>query len=768
MSLAANASSAGHFTHTASTTAQTAEQPTTNPSRLAKSAIRAEQLADFETRCLSRGNVQPLTIHRTILAESLLYAGKIEEAASTLALAQGHSELVSVQGLMPSVHLTWLSAILGLWRPSAFGSTRAQALATARQKLQSMNRWAEGQPQLKHLALWVEAEVLLASGVRSEAIRSLVHADQLARQAAHIHHRNVIAARLAQQPASREDALASMETGSDQPTGSLTPVSGWATNPSPQGARALDFALDFEGLLNAARAAAVSRELSEAVSVILRNVAQLSGAQIAFLLSQKDGEWRAWDKHGTASPVDPELQLLPISVVQYVAKTRATVRVWARHSSPFSQDPYIERFRPAAMVCLPLQATNELHGLLYLEHRSLEDAFEEQRLKLAEFVASGGAIAISNANLFQTLQRDIERRKQVELELERNRLRALLEQSPYAIQVYSSGGELQSENPCAAEFYGRSPLGAVLACHPAVARAQPETAAALLRGDKTTVGDIHFDGSPGRWLQVKAYGVHAADGSIETLVVLSEDITARKRAEQVKSEFVSTVSHELRTPVASIQGALGLISGGVAGTVSPQVSTLISVAQRNSARLVALVNDILDTERLEAGGLRIAPSAVVVDDVLKSLADTLTGMALQRQVTLVTHSFEGSEQCLLWADQNRLLQVLGNFVSNALKFSPRGSVVRASASRSAGIVRFEVADQGPGIPDDFRAQLFERFARADNSTSRDEGGTGLGLFISKGLIERMGGTVGFAPNQPHGACFHLELPEYGHGSAHPS
>ncbi len=234
------------------------------------------------------------------------------------------------------------------------------------------------------------------------------------------------------------------------------------------------------------------------------------------------------------------------------------------------------------------------------------------------------------------------------------------------------------------------------------------------------------------------------------------DTTARKRVEQMKRDFLSTVSHELRTPLTSIRGALGLVMGGVAGDLPESARPMIGIALRNSERLVRLINDLLDSEKLEAGHLTLAPRSLelmpLIEQALESTrpyADQF-GVAIEIAETLPATRVTG--------DGDRLVQVITNLLANAAKFSPPGGTVTIRVTTSNGSVRVAVEDRGPGIPEPFRPRVFERFAQADSSDGRHRGGTGLGLSIAKALMEQMGGSIGYETGAAGGTVFAFQLP----------
>ncbi|WP_312143576.1 MULTISPECIES: hybrid sensor histidine kinase/response regulator [Stutzerimonas stutzeri subgroup] len=233
------------------------------------------------------------------------------------------------------------------------------------------------------------------------------------------------------------------------------------------------------------------------------------------------------------------------------------------------------------------------------------------------------------------------------------------------------------------------------------------------------------------------------------------DLTDRKRVEQMKNDFVSTVSHELRTPLTSISGALGLIVGGALGSAPPTMQQMLEIAYRNSLRLGHLINDLLDMEKIAAGKMSFELREHSLGDLLEESLASNQALCEQHGVRC---TLEHPTDVLVWVDGLRLQQVLGNFLSNAVKFTPEGGEIRLHSSLRGTKVRISVTDQGPGIPEAFRSRVFEKFAQADASDSRQKSGTGLGLAITKELIERMGGTVGFDCVPGQGTTFWCELP----------
>lgn len=247
------------------------------------------------------------------------------------------------------------------------------------------------------------------------------------------------------------------------------------------------------------------------------------------------------------------------------------------------------------------------------------------------------------------------------------------------------------------------------------------------------------------------------DGRPHHLFV-TEDVSERKRIDRLKNEFIATVSHEIRTPLTSISGSLSLLAGGAAGNVSQSAHRLLSIAQSNSERLVRLVNDILDLEKIEAGQLVFRNRPIDLDDFAEQALTVNQAYGDQYGVQFRITNRE--PDAMVNADRDRLDQIFANLLSNAAKFSPRDSDVEISVRRQNGMVRTAVTDYGPGIPEEFRDRIFEKFTQADSSDARRIKGTGLGLNIVKQIVEQMGGTVGCELNSGRGTTIYFDLPDW--------
>nr|WP_154382538.1 sensor histidine kinase [Pseudoduganella rivuli] len=238
------------------------------------------------------------------------------------------------------------------------------------------------------------------------------------------------------------------------------------------------------------------------------------------------------------------------------------------------------------------------------------------------------------------------------------------------------------------------------------------------------------------------------------------DISERKKVEQMKNEFISTVSHELRTPMTSIRASLSMLASGVAGDLPDDTKQLIDIAHASCERLVRLVNDVLDIEKMESGKMEFDFQPQALLPLARTAIDDVQGSAAHAGVTLALEEGPDAAAACAQVDHDRLIQVVVNLLSNAVKFSPPGGRVTVTVERLAdggdwAVIR--VADQGPGIPDAFRDRIFQKFAQADSTDTRQKGGTGLGLSICKSIVERHGGAIAFTSEAGRGTEFTVRL-----------
>jgi len=239
-----------------------------------------------------------------------------------------------------------------------------------------------------------------------------------------------------------------------------------------------------------------------------------------------------------------------------------------------------------------------------------------------------------------------------------------------------------------------------------------------------------------------------------TVLTLS-DVSEQRAADQRQAELISVVSHELRTPLTSIRSVLGLLASGLLGQLTGRGQGMLDVAVNNTDRLIRLLSDLLDLERLQSGNTSFGSEPCNAHDLMLCAADSVRGMAEEAQVTIHVSPTDAS----LIADRDRLLQVLINLLSNAIKFSPAaGASVWLDVEAASGEILFRVRDEGRGIPSDKLETIFERFAQVESDDSRRKGGSGLGLAISRAIVQQHGGQIWAESTPGAGTTLCVALP----------
>lgn len=357
--------------------------------------------------------------------------------------------------------------------------------------------------------------------------------------------------------------------------------------------------------------------------------------------------------------------------------------------------------------------------------------------------------------------RDVSERKEAEL-----KFRAVFDQTYGFVGLLRADGVMLDCNRSALDFAGveladvinkffwetvwwQHDMQLIETVHQAVKRAQTGEFVRFETRCPSATGEL-FD------FDVTIKPVFDKDNKVLMLIPEFRNITANKEAERRVSEFYSTVSHELRTPLTSIRGSLGLMEGGLTGSLPDKASRMVKIARSECDRLIRLINDILDLQKIEAGMVELKRTEIDTTRLIERTIEGLKGMAQTLSIDLVAgQCVEGRLSC----DEDRITQVLTNLVSNAIKFSPAGASVSISVeTHSERLLKFKVSDTGPGIPQEQAHKLFARFQQLDQSDSRQKGGTGLGLAITKAIVEEHGGEIGVESKVGEGSTFWFTLP----------
>ena len=438
-------------------------------------------------------------------------------------------------------------------------------------------------------------------------------------------------------------------------------------------------------------------------------------------------------------------------------------RVWALDRPLFCEDLASEqgfgrselagRLGLGAGIFAPVHSAGGVVGVLEFVCRE-KAARDEALVRLVAGVAD---------QLGQFLER---REAQDALRESEARSRAILESAQDAVLTIDHEGRIQEFNPAAEQLFG-FPLKQVLGRRmsdmivPPDLRADHErglarhlrTGESRMLGRRVEMRALRGDGTtfPAEVsvIRIEGFGRPSFTGFVR-------DLSERQAIERMKREFVSMVSHELRTPLTSLRGSLGLLALGTAGGLSKEAARLLDIAERNTVRLVTLVNDILDLERLSSGRAELRKRPGPLGPILALAVEAVGSLAQEEGVQLVLPAERPDSTVLV--DAERIEQVLINLLGNAVKFSPSGGRVWLLADPQAESAEISVCDEGPGIPAEWRERVFEPFQQVEGSDSRTKGGSGLGLAICKAIVERHGGRIGVEPRSPAGSRFWFTVP----------
>ncbi|MCW2762357.1 MAG: sensor signal transduction histidine kinase [Marmoricola sp.] len=368
------------------------------------------------------------------------------------------------------------------------------------------------------------------------------------------------------------------------------------------------------------------------------------------------------------------------------------------------------------------------------------------------------ALTADNHGLRESLESRVAERTEA-LQRLSDRHQRILESVGEGIMGVDERGCISFVNPAAGRLLGWGPaeLLGLHACSTLCTEEHQECPLDMVVavGDVVTQSEMVYRRRDGTHFPVEITAAPRLGGEgTHGAVVAFRDITERHVVDLMKQEFVSAVSHELRTPLTAIRGSLEMLADGEAGELPEIAKQIVAMADRGTTRLTRLVNDIIDVERLEAGSFSVHPSAQEVAPLVEMTVASLQGLAEQAHVRLVVGAVSGRALC----DADRVVQALVNLVGNALKFTPPGGEVHISTTTDDHEVTFAVRDEGRGIPAKDLESIFERFHQVDAADSQEMGGNGLGLTITKSIVERHGGRIWVASEPQVGSTFWFTLP----------
>ena len=543
--------------------------------------------------------------------------------------------------------------------------------------------------------------------------------------------------------------------------------------------------LDFLTVAKASQAISRRIVLEELIDTLMRIVLENAGARTACLLLAR-GEALMLAAEASVDErqaMQVVLHLgknlpqpaLPETLINFVRRSQAPVLLAdAGQSNPYAGEA-CWAVRPAkSVLCLPILRQSTLLGVLYLENNLVTHAFVPQRVAVLELLATQAAISLENALLYEDLQRENAKRREVEKSLRERegRIRRLVEANIIGVFFWNMSGEISEANDAFLNMIGydrqalRSGQVHWREMTPPEYRAVDERATTELRQfGRCTPYEKEYIRKDGQRVPVLLAGAFL-EGSQDHGVAYVLDLSERRQAEAerearrvadaanlAKSNFLATMSHEIRTPMNAI---IGMSYLALQSNLDPQQQKYIQSVHRSAELLLSIINDILDFSKIEAGKLEMERIEFDLGDVMDNLVN-LIGMKAEEKGLELLLSQPPDLPTALVGDPSRLGQVLLNLITNAIKFTDQGEIVIAIEvlSQEAGSVElcFEVRDTGIGMNAEQQQRLFEPFSQGDSSVSRRYGGTGLGLAISRRLAHLMGGDIRVDSRLGQGSSF---------------
>jgi len=506
-------------------------------------------------------------------------------------------------------------------------------------------------------------------------------------------------------------------------------------------------------LLEINRAITEELDLQRVLDRIVRVSAELLGASASLIaLRGEPSGWRVASAYGIHHEFLQNLDPLLEDIPDHNDPARFEVPEVSRRLQRMTQSATMGLLTG---VGLPMIAQREVVGVIFV-FRAYHGRFSAEDRNLLQSFASQAAIAAHNARLFTAVNQ------------QRQNLDAVLESAADGILILDPGYAIQRFNRACSRITGFEPAEVIGQPHDMVIRwLQHEPGMTLEQArasgwPQTPQAALYVEGdlitkSGGAISVGITYAPALSDtGDLLSIVATLRDITKFREAEEVKSTFISIISHELRTPVALIKGYAGTLRREDAEWDREVIADSLKVIEEETDRLAALIDDLLDASRLQAGALSLSPADVALDSLAQRMADRF---ATQSKVHKFVVDFP-AEFPVVRADENRLMQVIGNLLSNAVKYSPDGGTITLSGQAAPNEVTVCIRDEGPGIALEDVPRIFKLFYRSNEAARRTKG-AGLGLFLAKAVIEAHGGRIWVDDRVTSGAriCFTLPRSE---------
>jgi signal transduction histidine kinase len=541
-----------------------------------------------------------------------------------------------------------------------------------------------------------------------------------------------------------------------------------------------------EALYHVSRVLGTSLNLDEVLTQVMDAVIGLTGAERGLLVLADSGTstWQIRAARNFAKKdLQPDEMSFSRTVINTVLQTgQGVVTTDAQQDPRFAQHESIVTMALRSILCAPLLVRDRVSGVIYVENRIQRNLFNQADLELLNTFAAQAAIAIENARLYTRTDRALAQRV-AELENLAQIDRQLTERLDFThVLDFTHRWALRgtgAEKGWIMFLDGSSQVGEMVVYPsetPGISPDDPLIVRTLATGmpqfadmgsqpgGRLAVPLLHSGGTlgvivvqhPGTFLKGAAQFLERLAGRAAPAIENARLFQDVQEANQSKTKFVSVVTHELRIPMTSIKGYTDLLRQQAVGPINEQQLNFLNVVRSNVERMSALVADLSDISRIESGQLKLECNSIslekYIDEALRNLRPKIgeKGQSLEVDLPL--------DLPMVRADANRLVQVLNNLVSNAWKYSPAGGKIHLTASREGEFVRLAISDNGIGISEEDQSQLFSQFYRSEDPFVREEQGWGLGLNVSRHLVELMGGTIGVRSAYQAGSTFWFTLP----------
>jgi signal transduction histidine kinase len=535
-------------------------------------------------------------------------------------------------------------------------------------------------------------------------------------------------------------------------------------------------------LYRVSRALGTTLDLDQVLNQVMDAVIGLTGAERGFLvlLDVETSKWRLRAARNISQKTLRQMEISRTVLNAVIESDQGFVTTDAQSDPRFSGRESVVFYALRSIMCAPLRSRGKMIGAIYVDNRAQAGIFTESDLEMLNAFAVQAAIAIENARLYtqtdQALNQritELETLAQVDRELntrldfdhvmeitrrwvlrigEASRAWILLEgegSSEILAVAYPEGFDDWDDPLILRSRREAEPQVAI-----AKGSGMSRLSVPILRGGKS-FGVIVVEREQPFTQAVIEFLVHLS-GRAASAIENARLYQAVEQANQAKTKFISVVTHELRIPMTSIKGYADLLRQGVVGPINEQQLSFLTIIRNNVERMGGLVSDLSDISRIEAGCLQLASSFISVCEYVDEIL-----LAMKPRLEVKEQSVEtelGLDLPDVYADPNRLMQILTNLVSNAAKYTPNGGRIHIRAKNDDGFVRVEVEDNGVGISSEDQGKLFTQFFRSEDPLVRDEQGWGLGLNVAKRLTELMGGNIGFNSDLGHGSTFWFTLP----------